>query len=99
MSEMSEIQVIQAGLALLLYVAAVVFILVFILEIRFRIASNMLMLQLHAAVEKLGEEGTMQSTAALSELRKTVEKVQMMKESQAKLTMRYVTYVLGNPRK
>lgn len=93
---MSEIQTV---LALLLYIAVIVFLLVYIQELRFRIAANKLTYQLMTAVEKLSNEGTMQSAAALTELRRANDKVQLMKESQAKLTMRLLTYVFGSPRK
>ncbi len=95
---MSEIQVIQFVLAVLLCIAAIFFLVVYIQELRFRIASDKLMCELTFAVEKLSKEGTMQSAAALRELRIASERVSRLNETQLQMTLRAVKFVFGDKR-
>lgn len=86
-------------LTLLSLIAIVIYLIVNIQEIRFRAAHLQLMYLLQSAAETLKHEGSVQSAAALTELRKANANAQMLKETQAQMTMRFLKFVFGDTKK
>ena len=83
-------------LTLLSFIAVLIYLIVNIQEIRFRAAHPQLMFHLQSAAETLEQEGTMQSAAALAELRKANANAQILKEKQAQMAMRFLKFVFGD---
>ena len=90
-------------LSILSFLALVAYLLVTVVELRFKLHATILLGEMQQAtsrIECVDYGSTSQSSvAALTALRKTHEKAQMLKESQAQLTYRLLTFVLGVPRK
>ena len=57
------------------------------------------MYHLQSAAETLKHEVSVQSAAALAELRKANANAQILKETQAQMTMRFLKFVFGDTKK